>query len=261
VYGDIHAYCPWGIKFDEGMLRYAHLPVIRVWTGRSPERKETPSGGAPIRHVCSLGSLCQSSMMLVDTGLKRESYPFDWIFSNPTTIERILDDDFGRFLQRDLLVGNGADQCSHLVYGERMLHHHKRMFYHHNPRDNDEHYMYFTRCVRRFRALLSSDASKLFVVTFPNLESGAIAGLKTEVAQLNARLSTMTRNYQLFVILHVPHCDVFDASIVDASNVRFVTLSTKSESGGLLFTDPNENRMLHKILRDSYDFAVEKLES
>lgn len=34
VYGDIHAYCPWGIKFDEGMMRYAHLPVIRVWTGR-----------------------------------------------------------------------------------------------------------------------------------------------------------------------------------------------------------------------------------
>jgi hypothetical protein len=34
VYGDIHAYCPWGVKFDEGMLRYAHLPVIRVWTGR-----------------------------------------------------------------------------------------------------------------------------------------------------------------------------------------------------------------------------------
>ena len=34
VYGDIHEYCPWGIPFDEGILRYAHLPVIRVWTGR-----------------------------------------------------------------------------------------------------------------------------------------------------------------------------------------------------------------------------------
>ena len=31
--GDIHKYCPWGIKFDN-YKQYAHLPVIKVWTGR-----------------------------------------------------------------------------------------------------------------------------------------------------------------------------------------------------------------------------------
>lgn len=207
---------------------------------------------APIRHVCSLGSLCQSSRLLQDTGLKRESYPFDWIFSNPTNIERILDDDFGLFLQRELLVGDGPDKCSHSVYGERM-------FNHHNPRDSDEHYMYFTRCVGRFRALLARDVSKLFVLTFPNLESGAIARLTAEVAQLSARLSSMTRNYRLFVVFHVPHCDALDATTVDAGNVRFVTLSTRSVSDGIVLEDPHENLILQRILLDSYAFAVEKL--
>jgi len=31
--GDIHDYCNWGITFDEKQ-NYAHLPIIKVWTGR-----------------------------------------------------------------------------------------------------------------------------------------------------------------------------------------------------------------------------------
>ncbi len=196
--------------------------------------------------------MCQSTRLLIDTGLKRESYPFDWTFSGPTTVERILDDDFGQFLQRELLVGTGAAQCGHVVYGERM-------FNHHNPRDNDEHYAYFARCVHRFRALLRSDASKLFVVVFPNLDRGAVARLRAEVAQLSARLSALTRNHRLFVVFHVAHCDAFDASTEDERNARFVTVSTKGGSDGLVLADPHENRMLHKVLLESYDFAVEKL--
>ena len=31
--GDIHDYCPWGIKFRD-IYKYKHLAVIKVWTGR-----------------------------------------------------------------------------------------------------------------------------------------------------------------------------------------------------------------------------------
>ena len=141
----------------------------------------------PVRHVCSLGSVCQSSRMLQDTGLKRESYPFDWTFSSPIGIERILDDDFGQFLQRDLFVGIGPTQCSHLVYGERM-------FNHHNPKYNEEHYAYFARCVGRFRALLANGESKLFVMTFPNLDNdaGSVESIKAQVSRLTVYLSSKT---------------------------------------------------------------------
>jgi len=33
IFGDIHNYCPWGIKFNKIHL-FTHLPVIKVWTGR-----------------------------------------------------------------------------------------------------------------------------------------------------------------------------------------------------------------------------------
>ena len=214
---------------------------------------KSPIPELPICHVCSLGSLCQSSQLLQDTGLKRESYPFDWIFSNPTTIQCILDDDFGLFLHREKLIGISAGRCSHSVYGESM-------FNHHNPKDNDEHYRYFTRCIGRFRALLGREASKLFVMTFPNLERGDITDIQTQVARLNVYLSSKTCNYQIFVILHVHRCDAFDATIVDAGNIRFVTLSTTSVSDGIKLSDPHENHMLHRILLDSYTFAVETLE-
>lgn len=32
-FGDIHQYCPWGIKYKD-VASYQHLPIIKVWTGR-----------------------------------------------------------------------------------------------------------------------------------------------------------------------------------------------------------------------------------
>jgi hypothetical protein len=31
--GDIHAYCPWGVTFDQ-IGKFTYLPLIKVWTGR-----------------------------------------------------------------------------------------------------------------------------------------------------------------------------------------------------------------------------------
>ena len=33
VYGDIHAYCPWGLQLEDAAA-HAHLPAIKVWTSR-----------------------------------------------------------------------------------------------------------------------------------------------------------------------------------------------------------------------------------
>jgi hypothetical protein len=33
LFGNIHSYCPWGIKFNE-KKNWEHLPIIKVWTGR-----------------------------------------------------------------------------------------------------------------------------------------------------------------------------------------------------------------------------------
>jgi hypothetical protein len=33
LFGNLHSFCPWGIKFDE-KKKWEHLPIIKVWTGR-----------------------------------------------------------------------------------------------------------------------------------------------------------------------------------------------------------------------------------
>jgi hypothetical protein len=33
LFGNIHSFCPWGIKFNE-KKNWEHLPIIKVWTGR-----------------------------------------------------------------------------------------------------------------------------------------------------------------------------------------------------------------------------------
>jgi len=33
ICGDIHKYCPWGVKFHQ-REKYKHLPLIKVWSGR-----------------------------------------------------------------------------------------------------------------------------------------------------------------------------------------------------------------------------------
>jgi hypothetical protein len=32
-FGNIHCYCPWGIKYKD-LEKYNYLPVVKVWTGR-----------------------------------------------------------------------------------------------------------------------------------------------------------------------------------------------------------------------------------
>ena len=212
-------------------------------------------GDTPVCHVCSLGTRCQSSQLLLETGLKKESYPFDWVFSSPADIEHILDDDFRSFLNKEMYGGKGPDQCDHTLYGNRM-------FNHHNPKDNDDHYLYFTRCVGRFRELLGREKGKLFVMTFLNLENDAecVTDVRARAAQFNLYLSSKTCNYRLFVICHVPHCDVFGADVVDVGNIRFVTLHTTSLSDGVHLTDGHEDAMLRQLLLDGYDFKVESLD-
>jgi hypothetical protein len=117
-----------------------------------------------IKHVCSLGPICQASQLCKSTDLKRESYPFDWIFSNPRNVMHILEDDFASFLNRELYVSNNhPSKCSHTLYRQSM-------FNHHNPKDNNEHFSYFIRCVERFRKLLGTESTKLFILIFGNVK-------------------------------------------------------------------------------------------
>ena len=216
-----------------------------------------------ISYVCSLGNFCQSSQLLKDTCLKKESYPFDWIFTNSANIINILEDDFSKFLDKELYVNIYSRQflrnrhidykkCGHKIY-------HNKMFFHHNPKNNDNDYNYLIRCVDRFRKLLKKESNKLFVITFNNLTED-IESIKKQIIELNNYMSTKTSNYYMFVICHIPNQKMFKFNILDINNIKFVLLYTKSCSNGIRLIDLQENENLNNLLLKSYSFEIEKLE-
>ena len=84
--------------------------------------------------MCSLGGICHSAQLLKRNGLKKCSYPFDWIFSSISMIIDCLEDDFKKFLDKSMYTSKSESTCGHNVYG-------KSMFPHHNPLNSEKDYV------------------------------------------------------------------------------------------------------------------------
>jgi len=91
-----------------------------------------------INHFCSLGTLCHSSNLLKRNRFKKCSYPFDWIYSNCSTVLHCIKDDFKIFLDNnyyidiDIITKLDENQCGHKYYDSRM-------FNHKDPRQIDDY--------------------------------------------------------------------------------------------------------------------------
>jgi hypothetical protein len=190
-----------------------------------------------IKHFCSLGTLCHSSQLLKRNNLKKCSYPFDWLFSNCTMISHCLQDNFNIFLNKKYYI-DLKHKCGHSYY-------HDSLFNHHNPLNRLD-YDYFTRCVERFKHLLKSSESKLFIIMYVNMNKDE----RAEVIEFNKTLSKYTSNYRLFVINHqknsVRH-HYFDYM----DNIDFLYLYTKSVSDGKEFEN-EDNLYLDRIIQSKY---------
>jgi hypothetical protein len=142
------------------------------------ETKET-SPNSPT-YFLSLGHRCTSSGILKNLKLKTESYPFDWIVSNLSTIRHCISSDFVEFLKpenyqkKDSLTFNGLDgriitvcpetpeinlfysdkQHSHIGVvkkeGENTYTYWLPLALTHHSMLDEENHSYFERCVSRF---------------------------------------------------------------------------------------------------------------
>ena len=126
--------------------------------------------GRPVNHLVSLGNFCLPGTICRDNGLRRYSLPFDWIFSTPQMVRDCLNDDFATFLDQrhyrsTTEPGNGdagaEGSAEHEWYREKYGI--AGMFAHKDPtRESD--YLYYVRCVNRFRQIMRSGDTKLFWV-------------------------------------------------------------------------------------------------
>lgn len=121
--------------------------------------------GKPVSHLVSLGSFCLPGLIFRENGLKRYSLPFDWIFSTPRMVRDCLTDDFTAFLDRrhyrSITHEWNGPAAVHELYRERYGL--PAVFAHRDP-TTEADYLYFTRCVTRFRQLMRSEDAKLFLI-------------------------------------------------------------------------------------------------
>ncbi len=196
-----------------------------------------------INYVCSLGTFCHSANLLKRNGLKKCSYPFDWIFSSTDIVMSCLDDDFATFLNKTYYTDISNTQCGHTIYC-------KNLFNHHNPLINPDDYSYFIRCVDRFRNLLTQKEKKLFVLFNIYLIN------KDKIIDLYKKLSDFTTNYILLFIMIKQNQPINSHTFTHNDNVHFLEIDILSETNGILFTNNIDNEYLDNILHSNYKFNI-----
>ena len=205
--------------------------------------------------ACSLGPQCHSTNILCRLNLKKESYPFDWIFSNLKNVEHAIKDDFKIFLDEKYYTNPDvlSKTQRHSYYFENGA----SMFNHHNPL-NKEHYDYFVRCVNRFNTLIFEKEYKLFIFTYINLEIPVFSSIQKKIQEFKNFFDSIVSNYKILVILHfVSDLQGHKFNIID--NIDFLLLSTKSKSNGCEFIDFSDNIYLDQVILSNYTFNIKKL--
>jgi hypothetical protein len=190
---------------------------------------------------CSLGTLCHSSQLLKRNKFKKDSYPFDWIFSDCDIILHCIRDNFKIFLDKSYYIKINHMKCGHSYY-------HEKMFNHHNPLDKD--YNYFVRCVERFRSLLKSKKHKLFIMMYVNMNESKEEINKT--IEFNNSFSKYTSNYTLLIIYHIPN-NIRHHYFGYKDNIQILYLYTNSESDGKEFLNKEDNLYLDNIMKSNYE--------
>jgi hypothetical protein len=204
---------------------------------------------------CSIGNNCTSSTILKRTKLKTESYPFDWIFSSDEMVRHCIEDGFKTFLDKSEYNSNLVEPiiCEHEFYSTMVENYQegedkkKVIFNHHNPLTSEEDYGYFERCVQRFKDLLKSDESKVFVKIHLNMTPNDESTNLSEAILLSEVLSKHTTNYKLIVLHSCPIGKNGYEVKYKENNLILCNLYTVTKSTGIDFEDVEENSYLDSV--------------
>lgn len=204
---------------------------------------------------CSLGNNCTSATVLKRNGLKTESYPFDWIFSSEEMLIHCVEDGFKTFLDKAEYNSNLAEPniCEHEFYSKIVENYQdvegkeKVIFNHHNPLTSAKDYAYFERCVQRFKDLLKSDDSKVFVRVHINKKPEDETESLSESLRICELLDKHTTNYKLIVINACPIGKNGYEVKYNKDNLVFCNLYTVTKSTGVDFDNVEENLYLNRV--------------
>lgn len=218
-----------------------------------------------IQHFISLGTLCHPARMLQRIHVKNVSYPFDWMFTDENVVIDILNDDFNKFMDKSY-YGDVKNKFSERTCGHSLYH--EDFFFHKNPRNEDD-YLYYQRCINRFKGMLCDPGEKLFIMMYSpgstkhptdvyklfNEEyhtETILNNLRLRGENLNNTLMKFTNNYKLLIVMNFGNNEKQSFQMVHHGNIHYLTLNTLSESTGVTFKDNADNLYFSGIMCEHY---------
>ena len=207
--------------------------------------------GAP-NHV-AFGTFCHVASALRESGLRRWTGPFDWIFSTPGLIADCLDDGFAAFLDpielrsvpAAALTGGAKKQCRHLLYEARYGL--PTLFNHHDPAASGADLRSLRRAASRLEAALAEEGSGNILYLLSE-----VAWPAPEIERLAACLGRRpSRNVLAVVTVNggaSTRSWAAQAGSVAGCHVLAVEVATATRSTGTRFADPADDVFLRTLL-------------
>lgn len=190
---------------------------------------------------CSLGPKCHSAKILQYINKKKESYPFDWIYSNLPMITHCIKDKFRILMDKKYYVNPDLNlkMQTHTFYFPSTI----TMFNHHNPLAKED-YEYYRRCISRFNTLLTSEKSKIFLYFSSETED-----VKTYVNEFNSEFSKITKNYKFICMLY-KKAQTRSYKIEYHKEIIFIDITVTSKTDGVIFEDKEDNKFIEYLLNE-----------
>lgn len=195
---------------------------------------------------CSLGFHCQSSKILIRNDLKKESYPFDWMFSNMFIVKDCIENNFIKLLNKKYYIDYSNkpynNNCGHSIYKNNL-------FPHRDMRINSN-YNYLTRCIERFRELCISKKEKIFLITV--ISTNLLNKIYDNLNNLNIKLGKKTTNFKIVCLVFLYNKNYNDHYIEINNNIHIIYIYSTSKSDGLQFEKETDNIYVDNIIKNNY---------
>ncbi len=195
-------------------------------------------------YFCSLGFHCHSSQILIRNKLKKESYPFDWIFSNMLIIIDSIENDFKLLLNQNYYIDieNNPKGCGHSLL--------KFNLFPHKDMRIKENYNYLKRCIYRFKKMCSSNEEKIFLITVIN--TNMISNIYKNLTNLNEILKHKTTNYKILCLVFNNYQKENKHHIEINDNIHIIYIDVLTHSNGLKFENEMDNIYIDNIIKNNY---------
>jgi len=141
-----------------------------------------------------IGINCASTYYLIERNLRRQAFPFDWMYTSLPMIQHCLETRFQKFLDQNDITGINSHQSSHKYYDSIVFpfsyeKEHEHIFAHHNLSQTKTYDKFKQRCQRLLDIIDNPTIHKVFVY-------------------MDFQMPTYMDTFQCFINTSIDNCEI-----------------------------------------------------